>query len=163
MFFNGYNTYGGRSLVPAALFRLAIWAFATQAAARPNQTLSRRIPADAVAQNRRHPRRTYDAAFAASTAQDTLWRKSGPQNGSGEFAQLDGSFLWDPPAGASCCGVRCSAGGITSPANPQLGGLKSGAAFRTRRIRHQKTLPLTLCFAGQDCPVRPKRIQKNAP
>jgi hypothetical protein len=70
-----------------------------------------------------------DAAFAASVAWKTFWAENGPQNGSGGFAQLDGSLFAGPPVGRAAVGVRCSAGGITSPVKPQLDGLENGTAF----------------------------------
>ena len=85
---------------------------------------------------------------------ESLAHTNGPQNGPGEFAQLDGLFCGTFRRGEPLRGVRCSAGGKTGSAKPQLDGLENGAAFRTRRIRHRKTLLLPWVLWGPKCPHR---------
>lgn len=93
---------------------------------------------------------------------ESLAHTNGPQNGPGEFAQLDrlSCETFCRVGRREGCGAPPVAKGPRKTPARRPG---NGAAFRTWWIRHRKTLPLTSGFVGAETTVCAKTDPKNVP
>lgn len=93
---------------------------------------------------------------------ERLAHTNGPQNGPGEFAQLDrlSCETFCRVGRREGCGAPSVAKGPRKTPARRPG---NGAAFRTWWIRHRKTLPPTSGFVGAETTVCAKTDPKNVP